>query len=136
MRTLRSLAFAGMKRRVCSPGGVKRMLGFCGQWFPEYSAHLPRYGWQRVPTSAGMTHISNLPRQRHSFNNIFLWSYNPGVTWNVEYTDEFGKWWGELTATEQESVAASVRLLEERGPNLGFSTAAGSRARSTAICVN
>ena len=47
------------------------------------------------------------------------------MIWNVEYTDEFGKWWGELTATEQESVAASVRLLEERGPNLGFPHSSG-----------
>lgn len=29
-------------------------------------------------------------------------------------------WWGSLTEDEQESVAASVRLLEERGPALGF----------------
>ena len=101
------------------------MLGFCGQWFPEYSAHLPRYGWQRVPTSAGMTHISNLPRQRHSFNNIFLWSYNPGVTWNVEYTDEFGRWWDTLTEAEQESVDVSVRLLEAMGPQLPFPHSSG-----------
>ena len=101
------------------------MLGFCGQWFPEYAAHLPRYGWQRVPTPAGMTHISNLPRQRHSFNSIFLWSYNPGVTWNVEYTDEFGRWWDTLTEAEQESVDVSVRLLEAMGPQLPFPHSSG-----------
>jgi hypothetical protein len=37
-----------------------------------------------------------------------------------EYTDEFGHWWADLSEPEQESVAASVRLLEERGPTLGF----------------
>ena len=38
--------------------------------------------------------------------------------WEVEYTDEFGTWWDGLTNAEQESVDASVRLLEERGPQL------------------
>lgn len=52
------------------------------------------------------------------------------MTWEVEYTDEFGAWWSVLSEAEQESIAASVRLLEERGPNLGFphsSTVNGSR---------
>ena len=50
--------------------------------------------------------------------------------WEVEYTDELGVWWNGLTEAEQESVDASVRLLEERGPNLGYphsSGIAGSR---------
>jgi hypothetical protein len=38
--------------------------------------------------------------------------------WEVEYTDEFGDWWNGLTEAEQESVDASVHLLEERGPQL------------------
>ncbi len=38
--------------------------------------------------------------------------------WDVEVTDEFAAWWRDLSATEQESVAASVRLLEINGPNL------------------
>lgn len=42
------------------------------------------------------------------------------MTWDVEYTDEFGCWWESLTAEEQESIAVSVRLLEDRGPALGF----------------
>ncbi len=41
------------------------------------------------------------------------------MTWEVEYTDEFGEWWASLTEAEQASVAASVGLLEARGPNLG-----------------
>jgi len=45
--------------------------------------------------------------------------------WDVEYTDEFGSWWSELSEPEQESVAASVRLLEELGPNLGFPHSSG-----------
>lgn len=43
----------------------------------------------------------------------------PG-TWDVEYTDELGDWWADLTEAEQESIDSSVRLLEEKGPNLGF----------------
>ncbi len=41
------------------------------------------------------------------------------MAWNVEYTDEFKAWWDGLTEDEQDSVAASVGLLEERGPQLG-----------------
>lgn len=42
------------------------------------------------------------------------------MAWEVEYTDEFDAWWLELDEFEQESVAASVGLLEERGPTLGY----------------
>ena len=47
------------------------------------------------------------------------------MMWEIEYTDEFGAWWTDLSADEQEDVAASVGLLERRGPNLGhpFSSA-------------
>lgn len=45
--------------------------------------------------------------------------------WDIEYTDEFGDWWRRLSEAEQESVAASVRLLEERGPTLGFPHSSG-----------
>ena len=36
----------------------------------------------------------------------------------VEFTDEFERWWDSLTAGEQESVDFSVHLLEEYGVNL------------------
>lgn len=36
----------------------------------------------------------------------------------VEFTDEFGRWWDELAEAEQDAIAASVRLLEELGPGL------------------
>ena len=42
------------------------------------------------------------------------------MNWEVEYTDDFGDWWHSLTEAEQESLAASVRLLEDRGPALGY----------------
>ena len=45
--------------------------------------------------------------------------------WEVEYTDEFGAWWQGLSEAEQVSVDASVRLLEARGPNLGYPHSSG-----------
>jgi hypothetical protein len=47
------------------------------------------------------------------------------MAWEVEYTDEFGQWWAGLTQDEQASLAASVGLLEERGPALGFPHSSG-----------
>lgn len=49
------------------------------------------------------------------------------MTWIVEYTDEFGVWWGALSEPEQEALAASVSLLEALGPNLGFPHSSGVR---------
>ena len=36
----------------------------------------------------------------------------------IEYTDEFERWWDTLSEAEQESIAVSVSLLEILGPNL------------------
>jgi hypothetical protein len=47
------------------------------------------------------------------------------MTWEIEYTDEFGDWWQSLTEAEQVSLAASVQLLEARGPALGFPHSSG-----------
>lgn len=44
---------------------------------------------------------------------------------DVEYTDEFGDWWDCLSEKEQESVAATVGLLEEYGPNLPYPHSSG-----------
>ena len=49
------------------------------------------------------------------------------MIWEVEYTDELGAWWEALSEAEQESVDASVRLLEMRGPHLGFPHTSGIR---------
>ena len=38
---------------------------------------------------------------------------------DIEYTDEFEKWWNGLTAGEQEDVTFVARLLEQRGTRLG-----------------
>jgi len=42
------------------------------------------------------------------------------MPWNVEYTDEFRSWWRTLSEGAQEDVAATVALLEARGPQLPF----------------
>jgi hypothetical protein len=51
--------------------------------------------------------------------------YSRTMSWEVEYTDEFGDCWTGLSEEEQEALAASVRLLEERGPVLGFPHSSG-----------
>lgn len=48
--------------------------------------------------------------------------------WDVEYTDEFEDWWNQLTEAEQESIEASVELLEACGPNLRFPHSSGVEA--------
>lgn len=53
-----------------------------------------------------------------------MWNTHP-MTWDVEYTDEFETWWDSLTEAEQMSVAATVELLEERGPQLPFPHSSG-----------
>lgn len=47
------------------------------------------------------------------------------MTWEIEYTNEFGDWWNSLSADEQESVDASVQLLEALGPHLKFPHCSG-----------
>lgn len=45
--------------------------------------------------------------------------------WEVEYTDELEAWWNLLSEAEQVSIDISVRLLEEKGPALGFPHSSG-----------
>ena len=42
------------------------------------------------------------------------------MTWNVEFTDEFGEWWENLTEIEQDEIYAKVGLLVRRDPLLRF----------------
>ena len=39
--------------------------------------------------------------------------------WELTYTEEFEAWWDTLDVAEQESILASVRLLQASGPSLG-----------------
>jgi hypothetical protein len=40
------------------------------------------------------------------------------MAWEVEFTNEFGAWWNNLTAEEQEDISAVVNVLDEKGPSL------------------
>ena len=48
--------------------------------------------------------------------------------WEVEYTDEFGRWWSPLNDDIQEAIAHDVGVLEQIGPGLGRPTV-GSLSR-------
>jgi len=50
------------------------------------------------------------------------------VAWEVEFSDEFGHWWDELTAAEQKSVDFTVSLLQESGPALRMPHSSGVEA--------
>ena len=50
------------------------------------------------------------------------------MTCEVEYTDEFEVWWNDLSEDEQDSVAAYVGLLEEKGAQLPFPYCSGIKA--------
>lgn len=49
------------------------------------------------------------------------------MPWEVEFTDAFGAWWKTLTEEEQDAIDVVVRLLEERGPQLGYPYSSGVR---------
>ena len=61
------------------------------------------------------------------------------MAFEIEYTDEFETWWDSLSEAEQESVAATVGLLETRGPRLphpyssGIATSRHSHMRELRI---
>jgi hypothetical protein len=47
------------------------------------------------------------------------------MAWEVEYTDEFGAWWSGLTETQQDRLAATIRLLEVHGASLPLPYSSG-----------
>jgi len=47
------------------------------------------------------------------------------MSWEVEYTNEFGDWWNDLDASEQDAVDVVVGLLQQRGPSLAFPFSSG-----------
>ena len=42
------------------------------------------------------------------------------MAWEVEYTDEFEEWWNALDEKLQDKLAASVNLLQQKGPALDY----------------
>jgi hypothetical protein len=47
------------------------------------------------------------------------------MAWNVEYTDEFGQWFQDLSEAQQDDVTAAGLLLMEMGPRLPFPHSSG-----------
>jgi hypothetical protein len=47
------------------------------------------------------------------------------MVWKIEYTNEFGIWWDEISDQEQNDVVAVVNLLAEKGANLPFPYSSG-----------
>jgi hypothetical protein len=45
-------------------------------------------------------HTSLLKSTTHALDGIFQGGYIFRMTWDVEYTDEFGDWWASLTEDE------------------------------------
>ena len=47
------------------------------------------------------------------------------MKWNVEYTNEFEAWWNTLDEDEQNTIDASVTLLENKGSTLPYPYSSG-----------
>ena len=47
------------------------------------------------------------------------------MSWEVEFSDEFGRWWENLNSAEQKSVDFTVSLLQEAGPTLRMPHSSG-----------
>ena len=58
------------------------------------------------------------------------------MMWEVEFTDELGAWWETLEEREQESIDASVQLLEARGPQLAIHIRLALSNPDIRTCVN
>ena len=56
---------------------------------------------------------------------IFLLCHTRYLEWEIEFTDEFGRWWNLLSESEQESVRAVVNLLKDHGPSLKYPFSSG-----------
>ncbi len=53
------------------------------------------------------------------------------MSWDVEFTSDFERWWDDLDETEQGKLDAAVRLLEELGPDLPFPVSSAVNSRHT-----
>ena len=42
------------------------------------------------------------------------------MSWEAEYTDEFGQWWQTLSESQQDAVVVRVELLIAYGPELPY----------------
>ena len=58
------------------------------------------------------------------------------MSWEVEFTDEFGQWWDCLDRDEQDHIDEVVAQLEAKGPMLPFPYSQASKAQNMTICAN
>jgi hypothetical protein len=70
----------------------------------------------------------NSQRWKYSLDILVSQKNNECVPWEVEYTDEFNRWWETLSLDQQKDIAHSVGLLAELGPRLGFPHSSGVKS--------
>ena len=58
------------------------------------------------------------------------------MSWDIEVTDEFERWWDTLDEDEREDVRSVVGLLEEKGPTLPFPHSSGVVPPNMRGCAN
>ncbi len=56
------------------------------------------------------------------------------MSWAVEFTEEFEKWWNDLEESEQSKVDAHVKALEMWGPNLPHPMSSGVNGSRHPTC--
>lgn len=83
---------------------------------PDFSIEYKPFNFQCAPRVC----CSFLCWFIYSIDGIFHQRFIHNMSWDIEYTDEFGQWWSSLSEDEQVSLAACVQLLKERGSALGF----------------
>jgi hypothetical protein len=58
------------------------------------------------------------------------------MSWDVEITDEFGLWFGDLNEADQDAIGFTVELLTAQGPNLRFPHSSGVNNSGTRTCAS
>ena len=128
MRWVTGIEFCRADDIVCTmkivdtmAGGSKAQRRLRRQYSAQFKAQVARESRTEgantpPPTNTALSRSFHVGA--HSIDGIFHRGYIIRMKWEVEYTDEFGGWWAGLSEDEQESLNASVRLLEERGPSL------------------
>ena len=84
----------------------------CHEYFPQSDRSFQR------PRGFSRKLVRLLPLSI-SIDGQFHQCYIPYMEWDVEFTDEFERWWNVLSEDEQGSVDQMVRFLQKRGPSLG-----------------
>jgi hypothetical protein len=89
------------------PSDIQKARNLCRRVHDTYLYHIS------LDESKGICNTAT------TIDTLGFWRYIPLEEWEVEFTDEFGGWWGGLTEAEQVDVRAEVNLLRRFGPMLG-----------------